>query len=67
MFKPSLKRLPLSLILVIPAGIAGIQLPWRAMFKLPIPFRTSLLYRSIYPCGLDPGSPCRDVGFFVVS
>ena len=54
-------------VTVIPAGNAGIQLPWMAMFKLQIPFRISLLYRSIHPCGLDPGSPCRDDGFFVVS
>ncbi len=32
-----------------------------------IPMSTSLLYRAIHPCGLDPGSPCRDDGFFVVS
>ncbi len=43
-------------MLVIPAGNAGIQLPWMAMFKLPIPFRISLLCRSVHPCGLDPGT-----------
>ncbi len=29
--------------------------------------RISLLCRSVHPCGLDPGSPCRDDDLFVVS
>ena len=32
-----------------------------------ISISTFLLCRTIHPCGLDPGNPCRDDGFFVVS
>jgi BatD DUF11 like domain len=48
---------------VIPAGIAGIQMPRRAMPSIALPFlavRNFIFSYFSHPCVLDSGNPCRN-------
>ncbi len=49
---------------VIPAGIAGIQMPWMAKldFSVFLVIRKHVWACYSHPCVLDPGNPCRDDG-----
>jgi hypothetical protein len=59
-------------ILVIPAGIAGIQMPRMAsLHNVPLKMaKLSILKRDCYrshPFELDSGNPCRNDGVFIVA